>query len=107
MIERLERRAYIHEAPNAIANHWLSKPLRGRARGIDSRRRHRLNNELCRVADDGYDCLIDPIMNANTRLAAVMNAAQGRLLLRSFEPEGPATKIFYLSTAEALVERQG
>jgi hypothetical protein len=105
VIERLERRAYIHEAPNAIANHWLTKSLRGRARGIDSHRRHRLINGLCRVAKDGFDWLIDPIMNADTRLAVVMNAAQSRLLVRGFEPEGPATEIFDLSTTEALVDR--
>ncbi len=105
VIERLERRAYVHEAPNAITNHWLSKSLRGRARGIDSRRRHRLMNGLCRVARDRFDWLINPIMNADTRLAVVMNAAQSRLLVRGFEPEGPATEIFDLSTTEAAVER--
>ncbi len=105
VIERLERRAYIHEAPNAIANHWLSKFLRGRARGNDSRRRHRLINGLCRVAEDGFDWLIDPIANADTRLAAAMNAAQSKLLVRGFEPEGPATEFFDLSARETSVER--
>ena len=105
VIERLENRSFVHDAPSAIANHWLSKSLRGRARGIDSQRRHRLMNGLCRIAKGGFDWLIEPLLNADTRLAVVMNAAQGSLLVRGFEPEGLATEIFDLSAVESSIEQ--
>ena len=106
VIERLENRSFVHEAPSAIANHWLSKSLRGKARGIDSHRRHRLMNGLCRIAKGGFDWLIDPLLNVDTRLAVVMNAAQGSLLVRGFEPEGLATEIFDLSAVESSIEQR-
>ena len=105
VIERLEHRSFVHEAPSAIANHWLSNSLRGKARGIDSYRRHRLMNGLCRTAKSGFDWLFDPLLNADTRLAVVTNAAQGSLLVRGFEPEGLATEIFDLSAVESSIEQ--
>lgn len=105
IIERLENRSFVHEAPSAIANHWLSKSLRGKARGIDSHRRHRLMNGLCRIAKGGFDWLIEPLLNVDTRLAVVMNAAQGSLLVSGFEPEGPATEVFDLAALESSIEQ--
>ena len=105
VIERLENRSFVHEAPSAVANHWLSRSLRGKARGIDSDRRHRLMNGLCRIAKGGFDWLIEPLLNVDTRLAVVMNAAQGSLLVRGFEPEGLATEIFDLSALESPTEQ--
>jgi hypothetical protein len=107
VIERLENRSFVHEAPSAIANHWLSNSLRGKARGIDSHRRHRLMNGLCRIAKGGFDWLIEPLLNVDTCLAVVMNAAQGTLLVRGFEPEGLATEVFDLSALERSIEQPG
>jgi hypothetical protein len=103
VIERLERRSFVHETPNAIANHWLNNSLHGKAQGIDS---HRLMNGLRRLAINGFDWLIDPVLNVDTRLAAAMNAAQEDLLVRGFEPDGPAPEIFDLSAVEGLIEQQ-
>ena len=75
VIERTQTRAWHHPAPAATANHWLSQGLKGQPRGIDSRRRLRLMNGLCRTRTDGFDWLIEPVLNPDTRLAVVANPA--------------------------------
>lgn len=97
VIERTETRAWTHEAPASIANHWLTRGLRGRPRGIDSARRHRLMNGLCRNPLDGFDWLVQPVLNPNTRLAMVANAAMGDLLVQGWESDGAATEVFRLA----------
>ena len=91
VIERTETRAWVHPAPAAVANHWLTNGLRGRPRGIDSRRRHRLMNGLTRLPAEAFDWLIHPIHNPETRLSVVANAADGRLLVQGWEADGAAT----------------
>lgn len=93
VIERTETRAWIHPAPAAVANHWLTPGLRGRPRGIDSRRRHRLMNGLSRLSVAEFDWMLHPIHNAETRLSVVANAATGRLLVQGWEADGAATEI--------------
>src|SRR3546814_413305 len=97
VIERTERRAWIHEVPTAVANHWLTPELRGMARGPDNQRRWRLMSGLCRTAGHGFGWMIDPIHNACTRLAVVQNAATGQLLVRGWEQDGVATEAFDLA----------
>ncbi|MDP6388806.1 MAG: hypothetical protein QF654_02795 [Alphaproteobacteria bacterium] len=101
VIERLERRAYVHEAPAAIANHWLTAGLEGDPRGIDSHRRLRLMSGFCAGHVQDFDWLVAPITNQDTRLATVMNAARGTLRLQGWEASGPVTEIFDLAAAEA------
>jgi hypothetical protein len=93
VIERTERRAWIHPAPAAVANHWLSQGLKGRPRGIDSRRRHRLMNGLSRLPCTAFDWMIPPIQNKDTRLAMVANPATGRILVQGWEADGAATEV--------------
>ena len=93
VIERTERRAWIHPAPAAVANHWLSQGLKGRPRGIDSRRRHRLMNGLSRLPCTAFDWMIAPIHNKDTRLAMVANPATGRILVQGWEADGAATAV--------------
>ncbi len=92
VIERLGRRTFVHEAPVAAANAWLTPDLRGDPRGIDCLRRQRLMEEFCRGRVDGFDWLVPPILNPETRLAATLDAAPGTLCLRGFETEGPVTE---------------
>lgn len=93
VIERTETRAWIHPAPAAVANHWLTGGLRGRPRGVDSRRRHRLMNGLSRLPAPEFDWMLHPIHNKDTRLSVVANAASGRLLVQGWEVDGAATEI--------------
>lgn len=93
VIERTETRAWVHPAPAAVANHWLTGGLKGRPRGIDSRRRHRLMNGLTRLPAEEFDWMLHPIHNKETRLSVVANAASGRLLVQGWEADGAATEI--------------
>jgi hypothetical protein len=94
VIERTQTRAWTHTAPAATANHWLSRGLKGHPRGIDSRRRLRLMNGLCRQKSDGFKWLIAPVLNPDTRLAVVANPASGRLRVQGWERDGAATEVY-------------
>ncbi len=100
VIERTETNAWLHEAPASAANHWLTRSLRGRPRGIDSPRRHRMMSGLCRNAQAEFDWLIDPVLNPDTRLSVVANPASGHLLVQGWESDGPATEVFRLAAAD-------
>jgi hypothetical protein len=93
VIERTETRAWLHPAPAAAANHWLTQGLKGRPRGADSRRRHRLMNGLSRLPAQAFDWMVAPILNKDTRLSVVANAATGTLLVQGWEADGAATGI--------------
>jgi hypothetical protein len=96
VIERLENAAHLHDAPAAVANHWLSVDVKGRPRGRDSAGRLAAMTEHSRLdARDaaGMGWLQPPVLNPDTRLAVVANAASGRLLVQGLEADGPATRI--------------
>lgn len=96
VIERLEERAFVHEAPACVTNHWLTPGLTGDDRGCESRERKAQMERVHRSIPDGFDWLKPPILNADTRLAVLANAETGRLLVQGFEPDGPATEVFRL-----------
>ena len=93
VIERTENRAWTHAAPAAVANHWLTQGLKGRPRGIDSRRRHRLMNGLSRLPSKAFDWMVEPVRNKDTRLAVVANPATGRILVQGWEADGAVTAV--------------
>jgi hypothetical protein len=88
VIERTETRAWVHPAPATAANHWLTQGLKGWPRGVDSRRRHRLMNGLSRLPAKGFDWMVAPILNKDTRLSVVANAMAGTLLVMGWEVGG-------------------
>lgn len=94
VIERTETRAWVHPAPAATANHWVSAEIRGHPRGIDSPRRLRLMNGLCRARSEGFGWLIAPVLNPDTRLAVVANPASGRLSVQGWERDGAVTEVY-------------
>lgn len=93
IIERKPHEAWVHPAPAAAANHWLSPDLRGRSRSASSPDRH---NQMMALLEerpaDGLDWLTPPIRNRMTRLAATLDPAEGRVLAQGFEEDGPATR---------------
>lgn len=100
VIERLEEGAQLHHSPAAVANHWLSPELRGRARGAESHgRRAKIIADQARGAG-GFDWLSPPILNGDTRLAVEANAATAMLRVRGYEKGGVATNIFDLNGDE-------
>ncbi len=98
VIERLEHEARIYRAPAAVANHWLTPGLMGRARGAESEARREVMIGLCGTSAANFDWLEAPILNKDTRLAVEANAATGRLLVQGYERDGPATEVFDLAS---------
>jgi len=98
IIERLEHRAVVQEAPAAAANHWSGQTFRpGRPRGIESLRRHRLMNGYTHSHVSRFDWLTFPVLNEDTRLAMSANPRAGELRVQGFEADGAATEIFDLA----------
>lgn len=95
VIERLERRAVMHDGPGAVANHWLSAGLAGAPRTVNSPERREAMLARRTVPDDGegFAWLQPPIRNAGTRLALSANAATGRLYAQAWESDGPASRV--------------
>ena len=100
IIERLEHRAAVHEAPTAIANHWLAFQEPDHDRGNDSFGRLAMMRSLLDEGLDGgndeLSWVTPPILNQTTRLAVVANASAGTLRVRGWERDGPATREFSL-----------
>lgn len=96
VIERLATRAKLHEDPAVVANHWKSPGLSGRPRGQDSHgRAAALTTQHLTVPSD-FSWLQAPVLNSDTRLAVIANAATGHLQVQGFEANGAATSVFSL-----------
>ncbi len=91
VIERCEREARVHDGVNVTANHWQAAGWRGHARGQNSAGRARQMHGVVPELDAHFPWLKSPILNANTRLVMVADAAQGRLVAQGFEDMAPAT----------------
>lgn len=96
VIERREHDANVHLGAQVAANHWQAFGWQGHARGEDS------GGRACRMArvptdfDPGFPWLTAPILNDNTRLAMVADAASGGLIAQGFEARRAATKVLVL-----------
>jgi hypothetical protein len=101
VIERLGRRACVHEGPIACANHWLTKGLGRGSRGIDSAGRERVMSRFLSAPARDLSFLEPPIVNRYTRLACLANAATGELVVQGFEATGPATAVLRLAAASS------
>ena len=96
-IERLERQADIREGSVSTANHWICFQVPGRARGLDSVGRWQRMEEI-RVQNqaDDFSWVAPPILNPTTRVSVIANARNRKLMVRGWEPDGPATEVFTL-----------
>lgn len=97
VIERFATKAHTHDAPVAVANHWLSAGLKGHERGIESVARLAVMETLheSRLESD-FKWLKPPVLNETTRLAAVLDPARRQLRVQGFEADGPATTLLSL-----------
>ena len=105
VIERLTDRAFVHEAPIAVTNHWLTSGLRGYSRGIESGRRQTLMTAGLADAGPDFAWLQPPILNETTRLAMVADAAAGRLWAVGYEAQRPVTRPLVLDAANGARRR--
>jgi len=106
VIERLENAVEIRELGAGLqvtaSNHFLTSlgdtGQGWRAREIDSHGRHK---QSCAIHGhdleaNHFDWLSMPVVNANTRLCMIADAATSRLVVQGFEGVTPATEIFTL-----------
>ena len=95
----------MHAGPAACANHWRFPGLKGAGTTLAARvdaatpfgrgsvaRHDSMLSHLARSAD-GFGWLDQPVLNPDTRLACVMNAAQGRMAVVGVEAMRVATEI--------------
>lgn len=99
VIERRSDGAGLYPAPAAVANDWLSPGRRDRPRGDASGERRRCLAERLDTARDDLAWLAPPVLNPTTRLALLAQPAAGRLTVRGFERDGPATRTLRLESA--------
>ena len=99
VIERLPERAEPHEDPAVVANHWRSPWLKGRARGQNSHGRAAALAMLHLTVPSDFSWLQAPVLNSDTRLAVIANAAAGSLQVQGFEASGVVTSVFSLPQA--------
>ncbi len=99
VIERLPTQAFVRPGPAAITNHWQEVDRPAWPRGYKSEQRLPMMEECLRHPIDGFDWLAEPVLNPDTRLAAVIRASTSELWLRGYEHDGVATEDFYVSAA--------
>lgn len=97
VIERTETTAHVNDAPTCITNHWRGVTRPGYARGVDSEGRLASMSQIIDRAGDDFAWVVPPILNAQTRLAVVANAARGALQVEGWEEQGRATHPFSLA----------
>lgn len=104
IIERTEREAIVHEAPAAIANHWIAVKRPGRQRGRDSKQRHACMLDAMTTQHMDFAWVRPPIRNKDTRVASEMNPATGDFALQGWEGLEPVTEILRLREAPQRVQ---
>jgi hypothetical protein len=92
IIERAESEARVHDGGNVAANHWQAPGWRGHQRGSDSSGRACRMHAVSTTFDREFRWLERPLLNCNTRLVMIADAAQGRLIARGIEAYRPATE---------------
>ena len=92
IIERTETEARVHEGSNVTANHWQAPGWRGHPRGNNSAGRAHQMHAVSTELDPTFRWLAPPILNQNTRLVMIADAAQGRLVVQGFEEQRAATE---------------
>jgi hypothetical protein len=107
VIERLPADFRTRSAPAAVANHWVEFPFKGKPRGHDSH--SRLEDMAC-ILDQplcwDMSWLKEPILNADTRVVAMMNARSGTAFVQGYEGIVAATERaeFVLSAEQGIVK---
>ncbi len=96
VIERSETEARVYCGGQVAANHWQASGWSGHARGEDSGGRACLMAGVPTDMDTSFPWLDRPILNDNTRLVMVADAARGELVAQGYEARAAATAPFAL-----------
>ena len=91
VIERTETEARVHDGANVAANHWQAAGWQGRPRGHNSAGRACQMHAIPAEFDTTFPWMKPPVLNDRTRLVAMADATQGRLIAQGWEADGPAT----------------
>ena len=86
----------MHDGPNVASNHWQAHGWTGHARGCDSAGRACRMHAVPTDIDPSFPWLEPPILNPNTRLVMIADAARGELVAQGFEDMAPATAPLHL-----------
>lgn len=97
VIERTEADARTREGVHVAANHWEAAGWHGHARGLDSPGRARMLSSVSPAFETDFSWLAPPVLNDRTRLAALMDAREGRLEAKGYEAGKPATELLDLT----------
>lgn len=94
IIERKWGKAFVHEAPSAIANQWITVGLHGHVRGEkNTERQQDMQKILASENYNSFDWVKPPILNNKTRLAFMANAKTGQLKVQGWEEVNGQLKI--------------
>lgn len=100
VIERTEDGARVIEGRACATNHWQSTDGRTHARGHDSSGRLAcMQSDVTLDLDSAFPWLTPPVLNDQTRIAMVADAAQGRLIAQGYEKMQAATQPLVWSKA--------
>ncbi|MEQ9489223.1 MAG: carcinine hydrolase/isopenicillin-N N-acyltransferase family protein [Alphaproteobacteria bacterium] len=100
VLERTQTGCSARRGMASAANHWAAFTMPQRDRGHHSQRRQDDMQAYLNNADADPHSLAwlkPPILNADTRLATVMDLAAGKLTVQGLEADGPATRILHLT----------
>ena len=108
IIERLERRAVVHEGPACVANHWLNGSFKGHPRLARNSRKRLSAMRACLpgLGTGTFSWVSPPILNPMTRVAAELNAGASYLAVQGWHGTAAQTRVRELrggvGQAEAL-----
>jgi hypothetical protein len=104
VIERIEDQAVIHKDGGVAGNGWRGPDAFSgcvwSSRGYASDHRIRCLTGVCGRSADGFDWLVPPVLNPDTRLAVRANAAAGTLAVLGLEEMQPVTAEFSFSSRD-------
>jgi hypothetical protein len=93
VIERLPTEFRTRSAPATVANHWVGFSFKGKPRGHHS---HARLEDMTRILNQSpcweMSWLKEPILNADTRVVAMMNAHTGTAVVQGYEGTVAATE---------------
>lgn len=100
VIERTEDDAVIHDGPSVAGNCWRRADAFGpcvwSSRGYENDARIQCLTGLRGQPVRGFEWLVPPVLNRDTRLAVHANAAAGTLAVVGYEAMRPVTSEFYM-----------
>lgn len=93
VVERTETEARVHNGRNVATNNWQAPLWRGHPRGRNSALRACQMHAVSTEFEPTFSWLRAPVLNPQTRLVMIADAAEGRLVAQGHEGDAPATSV--------------